>query len=79
MNRVRYRMLQDFLHVVLMGLAAGVIFSMAVTGVVFLLSGRARVADEPPARDSPFETKPTGLLVEPRDRLVAASESTPSG
>jgi hypothetical protein len=39
MNRARYRMMQDFLHVVLMGLVTGVVFSMAVTGVVFLLSG----------------------------------------
>jgi hypothetical protein len=31
-------MLQDFLHVFLTCLAAGVIFGMAVTGVVFLLS-----------------------------------------
>ena len=57
MRRMRYRMLQDFLHVFLMCLAAGVIFSMAVTGVVFLLSTKARVADEPPALSSPYETR----------------------
>jgi MFS superfamily sulfate permease-like transporter len=39
MNRARYKMMQDFLHVVLMGLVVGVLFSMAVSGVVFLLSG----------------------------------------
>jgi hypothetical protein len=68
MSRMRYRMLQDFLHVVLMGLAAGVIFSMAVTGVVFLLSGKARVADEPPALGSPYETNQNSLLLEPGNR-----------
>jgi len=39
MNRARYRVVQDFLHVVMMGVVTGVLFSMAVTGVVFLISG----------------------------------------
>jgi hypothetical protein len=41
MNRVRYRLGQEFLHVVMMGLVTGVLFSMAVTGAVFLISGHA--------------------------------------
>jgi hypothetical protein len=39
MNVNRYKMFQDALHVILTAVAAGVLFSMAVTGVVFLLSG----------------------------------------
>ena len=41
MNRVRYRVVQEFLHVVMMGVVTGVLFSMAVTGVVLLISGHA--------------------------------------
>jgi hypothetical protein len=41
MNRARYRVVQDFLHVVMIGVVTGVLFSMAVTGVVFLISGHA--------------------------------------
>jgi hypothetical protein len=41
MNRARYRVVQDFLHVVMLGVVTGVLFSMAVTGVVFLISGHA--------------------------------------
>jgi hypothetical protein len=48
MNRVHYKVLQDFLNVALMGLVVGVIFSMAVTGVVFLLSGKSQPSDEQP-------------------------------
>lgn len=47
MNRVSYAMVQDFLQVVLMGLVVGVVFSMAITGIVYLLSARADTADEP--------------------------------
>jgi hypothetical protein len=32
--------MQDFLHVVMMGVVTGVLFSMAVMGLVFLVSGR---------------------------------------
>jgi len=39
MNRARYRIVQDFLHVVMVGVVTGVLFSMAITGVVFLISG----------------------------------------
>jgi hypothetical protein len=39
-DRVRYRIVQDFLHVVMMGVVTGVLFSMAVTGIVFLVSGQ---------------------------------------
>ena len=39
MNRARYRVVQEFLHVVMIGVVTGVLFSMAVTGVVFLISG----------------------------------------
>ncbi|MEO8628958.1 MAG: hypothetical protein ABI612_12760 [Betaproteobacteria bacterium] len=47
MSRVSYAMVQDFLQVVLMGLVVGVVFSMAITGIVYLLSARADVPDEP--------------------------------
>ena len=47
MNRVNVRVVQDFLHVALMGLVVGVVFSMVVTGLVFVLSGGART--QPPA------------------------------
>jgi hypothetical protein len=40
MNRERYSVVQDFLHVLMMGVVTGVLFSMAVTGVVFLISGQ---------------------------------------
>jgi hypothetical protein len=43
MNRARYRVVQDFLHVVMVGVVTGVLFSMAITGVVFLISGHAYV------------------------------------
>jgi len=68
MNRARYKILQDFLHVVLMGLVTGVVFSMAVTGVVFLLSGSARAEPEqeavppPSTLGSPSEAKQGSLL-----------------
>lgn len=66
MNRAHYKIMQDFLHVILMGLVTGVVFSMAVTGVVFLLSGPARAAAEEPdpalALDSPVEAKQGSLL-----------------
>jgi hypothetical protein len=42
MNRQRYRLIQDFLQVVLMGVVTGVLFSMAVTGLIFLVSGHAQ-------------------------------------
>jgi len=41
MNRARYRVVQDFLHIVMMGVVTGVLFSMALTGLVFLVSGQA--------------------------------------
>jgi hypothetical protein len=53
MNRVHYRILQDFLNVALMGLVVGVIFSMAVTGVVFLLSGKTRTSEDPATLSRP--------------------------
>jgi len=37
---VRYKVIQDFLHVVMMGVVTGVLFSMAVTGIVFRISGQ---------------------------------------
>ncbi len=40
MSRAGYRVMQDFLQVVLMGVVTGVLFSMAMTGVVFLVSGQ---------------------------------------
>jgi hypothetical protein len=43
MNRARYRVVQDFLHVVMVGVVTGVLFSMALTGVVFLISGQPHV------------------------------------
>jgi hypothetical protein len=57
MNRVHYKVLQDFLNVALMGLVVGVIFSMAVTGVVFLLSGKGQTDDEQPILGKPAEPK----------------------
>jgi hypothetical protein len=57
MNRVHYKVLQDFLNVALMGLVVGVIFSMAVTGVVFLLSGKGQAGDEQPLLGKPSEPK----------------------
>ena len=57
MNRVHYKVLQDFLNVALMGLVVGVIFSMAVTGVVFLLSGKSQPGDEQPILGKPAEPK----------------------
>ena len=42
MNRQRYRLIQNFLQVVLMGVITGVLFSMAVTGLIFLVSGHAQ-------------------------------------
>jgi len=38
-NLTRYKIFRDIMQVVLTGVVAGVLFSMAVTGVVFLLSG----------------------------------------
>ncbi len=46
-RRVSHAMMQDFLQVVLMGLIVGVVFSMAITGIVYLLSARADSTDEP--------------------------------
>ena len=66
MKRVRYRILQDFLNVALMGLIVGVIFSMAVTGVVFLLSGKARTGEDPPTLSRPYEPKQVTLLLDRR-------------
>ena len=68
MNRVHYRILQDFLNVALMGLVVGVIFSMAVTGVVFLLSGKTRTGEDPPTLSQPSEPKQVTLRLEPDRR-----------
>lgn len=68
MNRVHYRILQDFLNVALMGLVVGVIFSMAVTGVVFLLSGKTRTGEDPATLSRPAEPKQVSLLQEPQRR-----------
>ncbi len=76
MNRVRYRILQDFLNVALMGLVVGVIFSMAVTGVVFLLSGKARTGEDPPTLGRPSEPKQATLLLETERRYPTAANST---
>ena len=38
MNRARYRVVQDVLQVVMIGVVTGVLFSMALTGLVFLVS-----------------------------------------
>jgi hypothetical protein len=67
MNRVRYKMMQDFLHVVLMGLVVGVLFSMAVSGVVFLVSGQAGNANHP------VQTQPGGTEAK---RQVSGARST---
>jgi hypothetical protein len=76
MNRVHYRILQDFLNVALLGLVVGVIFSMAVTGVVFLLSGKARTGEDPPTLSRPSQPKQVSLLLEPDRRYPAAADST---
>jgi hypothetical protein len=68
MNRVHYRILQDFLNVALMGLAVGVIFSMAVTGIVFLLSGKTLAGEDPATLSQPAEPKQVMLLQEPERR-----------
>ena len=73
MNRVHYRVLQDFLNVALMGLVAGVVFSMAVTGVVFLLSGKGQGGDDSPALSKPVESKQVsqGSGTDPRYRAIS--------
>ena len=71
MNRARYKMMQDFLHVVLMGLVTGVMFSMAVTGVVFLLSGPA-AAEEAPILGDPGEARQGSLLFKSEEGCVRA-------
>jgi len=76
MNRVHYRILQDFLNVALMGLVVGVIFSMAVTGVVFLLSGKTRTGEDPATLSRPAEPKQVSLLLEPQPRSPDARNST---
>jgi hypothetical protein len=75
MNRVHYRIVQDFLNVALMGLVVGVIFSIAVTGVVFLLSGKARTDEDPPTLSRPSEPKQVTLLLEPDRRHPALAHS----
>jgi hypothetical protein len=75
MNRVHYRILQDFLNVALMGLVVGVIFSMAVTGVVFLLSGKTRAGEDPATLSRPAEPKQVSLL-EAQRRYPDARNST---
>ena len=42
-DRMRYKIVQDFLHVVMLGVVTGVLFSMAVTGIVFLVSGHGHI------------------------------------
>ena len=46
MIRAHYKVLQDFLNMLLMGVVTGVVFSFALTGAVFLLTGSARAAEE---------------------------------
>lgn len=76
MNRVRYRILQDFLNVALMGLVVGVIFSMAVTALVFLLSGKARTGEDPPTLSRPSEPRQVTLLQESNRRYPTATNPT---
>ena len=73
MNRVHFRVLQDFLNVALMGLVVGIVFSMAVTGVVFLLSGKGEASDEQPVLSRPAEAKQTSQLPETDRRYRAVS------
>ena len=49
--------LTALIAIFLMGLVVGVIFSMAVTGVVFLLSGKSQAGDEQPILSKPSEPK----------------------
>ena len=42
MNVTRGRVVQDMLYMIATALIAGVLFSMAVAGVIFLLSGPTR-------------------------------------
>ena len=72
MNRARYKMMQDFLHVVLMGLVTGVMFSMAVTGVVFLLSGPVAAQEEAPILGDPDEARQGSLLFQSEEGYVRA-------
>jgi hypothetical protein len=41
MQHERHKIFHDFLNLVLTGLVTGVLFAMALTGAVFLLSGSA--------------------------------------
>ena len=73
MNRVHYKVLQDFLNVALMGLMVGVIFSMAVTGVVFLLSGKGQAGEEQPILGKPSEPKQVSQISDTDRRYRAMS------
>ena len=79
MNRARYKMMQDFLHVVLMGLVVGVLFSMAVTGVVFLVSGQQAGSAARPVQtqpDSRTEAKPGANVLQPTPALLSKPVGT---
>ena len=71
MLRAHYKVLQEFLNVVLMGVATGVVFSLALTGVVFLLSGSAR-AEEPRVLGSPSDAGQGSLLFKSEQGYVTA-------
>lgn len=62
MSATRIKVFQDIMHVLLMGVVTGVVFSMAVTGIVFLLSGPVRNADT----DSPASKPVTQVVPEVR-------------
>jgi len=79
MNRARYKMMQDFLHVVLMGLVVGVLFSMAVTGVVFLVSGQQPGNADRPVQTQPgsrTEAKPGAGVLKPTPKLLSQPAGT---
>src|SRR3954470_9779208 len=72
MARAHYKVLQDFLNMLLMGVVTGVLFSMALTGAVFLLSGSAQAAEEPEILSSPGEAGQGSLLFKSERGYIAA-------
>lgn len=73
MIRAHYKVLQDFLNMLLMGVVTGVVFSFALTGAVFLLSGSARAAEEPQGLGSPSEARQGSLLFKSEQGDVTAA------
>lgn len=72
MIRAHYKVLQDFLNMLLMGVVTGVVFSLALTGAVFLVSGSARAAEEPHVLGSPSEAGQGSLLFKSEQGYVTA-------